>query len=256
MNWGPFFRSRLIAPRSKVRVVAEKLGGRLGLRTRSNVPVQIGGRCVFLGADSWADWLVLNEIITGEYEDADFANATVVDVGAHKGYFAAYAFARGATRVISYEPAPKNLSALRTSASGDPNWEVIGAAVAPHVGVVSLSLDHSWTHTTHRDRFPAAQIVEVPAVLLEDVLARAAGEATRVVVKIDIEGAEGDVIRATPRDAWEAVDEVLVEVHRWACEPDDLIPALEEAGLVAGAVDDAEHVLIHLTRPAPTRTSR
>ena len=50
----------------------------------------------------------------------DYAGAVVLDLGAHKGYFGAYALARGARLVISFEPETANLELLERGAETLP----------------------------------------------------------------------------------------------------------------------------------------
>ena len=47
----------------------------------------------------------------------DYRGAFVVDVGAHKGYYGAYALAHGARWVVSYEPETANFALLERAAS-------------------------------------------------------------------------------------------------------------------------------------------
>jgi hypothetical protein len=76
----------------------------------------------------------------------------------------------------------------------------------------------------------AAATERVPAVSLEDAIQRAGGAIT--LLKLDVEGAEADILERSERATLQAIERVVVEYH------DDLVPdalarsrtALEGAG--------------------------
>ena len=69
---------------------------------------------------------------------------------------------------------------------------------------------------------------------------------TRLVVKIDAEGAECEIVLETSVESWHDVDEVFLEFHDFApCSRGAIIDHLERAGLAL--VDEAFGV-IHLSR--------
>ena len=70
----------------------------------------IGSDNVHVDLQTFAEIFVLRE-----YAPLDVRSAHVLDLGAHKGYFAAWALRRGAAFVSSYEPHPKNFAALQTT---------------------------------------------------------------------------------------------------------------------------------------------
>lgn len=237
-----------ISRRSRIRILAEKVRRTFGARTKKDLPVGVRGITVWLGAETFdVDWYVLNEIfLKDEYAAASFINASVVDLGAHKGYFAALAFARGATRVVSYEPEPANYARLRASATARSNWQVYELAVSDRSGVAQLEVDTPWTHSLV-PRGAGRRSVQVGTVALSEVLSQVA-PASRTIVKIDIEGAEGDVLAGTPTEPWQEVDEVLIEVHRWASSDDEIVQLLQRAGFYHAPYLAGAHTLIHFSR--------
>ncbi len=128
--------------------------------------------------------------------------ATVIDVGANIGYNAIYAarLAGPQGRVIALEPTPDTLTVLRRNivASGLANVSVEPVAAGSIAGtrdffvrgeisaVNSLYPDSRYAHVT--------SVLRAPVTPLDDLVDGAAD-----VVKIDVEGAELDVLEGMPR---------------------------------------------------------
>ena len=121
------------------------------------------------------------------------------------GYFGAFAFASGASAVVSYEPATQNYLALERAASRiAPRWSTRHAAVGGERGEGTLFLDRtSWAHSLVRVKKPA------PAPGQEDA-------------EVEVEGVEEsedeDVLEDTSdlEDDADTIGADIVEV-----EPDD-----------------------------------
>jgi FkbM family methyltransferase len=191
------------------------------------------------------------EIFVGDEYSADYSGAHVIDIGAHKGYFAAYALVHGAASVASYEPEGRNFAALERAAESfrgrGCHWKTINAAVGARHGDVDLHVSReSWTHSIvalpedERGHGLARQRVQV--VSMRSILERVGEVSDRVIVKIDAEDSECDIVLQTPSRYWSAVSYVLLEFHPTApCSAADLTVHLERAGL--GAVAAASRVL-------------
>jgi FkbM family methyltransferase len=217
--------------------------------TPSAFAVSVGGRgshtcgCVFFGRESLTiDRATFFDVFLEDVYAGDVNGALVIDLGAHKGYFAARALLLGAAEVWSYEPSVQNFTLLERAAesfnANGNRWAVHRAAVGPAGGTAQLHVSgESWAHSL----LPLSQggtraevgveMVEVTA--LAAILDRAAiRAASRVVVKMDIEGAECSCVTSTPYDAWRIVDEVLMEYHSFApCPLDALVSYFADAGL-------------------------
>jgi len=63
------------------------------------------------------DWETLKWVLVDEAYPTDYAGAVVLDIGAHKGYFGAFALERGARTVISFEPESRNFELLERCAA-------------------------------------------------------------------------------------------------------------------------------------------
>jgi FkbM family methyltransferase len=199
-------------------------------------------------ADYGVDWETMRTIIVDGAYELEYRGAVVVDIGAHKGAFGAYALERGARAVISYEPEETNYGYLETCAEGVPGsaWRTRRAAVGAASGMAALHvMSASWGHalTPSGDSDDEVGVQPVPVVPMADALAEASGLAgtDRVVVKVNAEGAECDIVLGTPAASWKQADVVLMEVHSWApCTAAQLVAHLAESGLralPAGKVD-------------------
>jgi FkbM family methyltransferase len=222
--------------------------------------LRLGKGELFLSyANNETDRNVVWDVFINRCYRPDFRNSTVVDVGAHKGYFSAYALLHGAKRVISYEPERENFEFLTQTAGSflehGSRWETNRMAVAASEGEVELRIDPaSWAHSivpieTSR-AIPSTDVQVVACRAMVDLLESVALNAPedRLIVKIDAEGAECEMVLDTPKDAWRVVDEVLIEVHDFAsCSAGELVDHLEGAGLLVA--DDIFGVL-HIRRPA------
>ncbi len=252
MGTGPFG----VPGRLKLATLSATRWNRHG---RTGVPLRGGGR-VFLNRSTLAsDLETLREIFVPRKNPyrADYEGAVVVDVGAHKGYFGAFALLGGASCVLSYEPASENFTLLERAAASfrrrGLQWETRRAAVGEEAGsgVLSLSAE-SWTHSLHARLPPSgpahrvsSEVVSIVAGrdVLEDARRKASGE--RLIVKIDAEGAECEICRAAA-SVWDPVDELFVETHESApCAVDDLLAEPRRSGL---APVENQDLVLRLTR--------
>ena len=228
------------------------------IRPRSTYAVRVGAATVHLSHDDYAvDRASLSFVVVDEPYTGDYCGALVVDIGAHKGYYGAYALSRGARAVVSYEPEVANFALLERAAGGvrdrGGDWHTCRSAVGAESGEAELHvMGASWGHALDPpDAFAeyevAVERVRVEAVgdVLADAVERARG--TRVIVKVNIEGGECPTILGTPPSAWVGVDEIFVETHPWAtCGANELGRHLELAGLTSAA--SPHRAVLHLTR--------
>jgi FkbM family methyltransferase len=124
---------------------------------------------------------------------------TVVDVGAHVGYFSLLAARQvGPTgKVFSFEPDPINFELLERNINlnGYTNITAVNAAVADAVGSRTLfqtTLD-SGRHSTYHHGLPESGSVEVDTWTL-DAFIETKDWPVIDLVKVDVEGAEVDVL--------------------------------------------------------------
>jgi FkbM family methyltransferase len=227
--------------------------------------VHYGPAAVYL---SDADYVVDRKSFDFAVVEANYATeydgAVVVDLGAHKGYYGAYAVTHGARAVVAYEPESTNLAVLERTANGyrgRAEWTIRHAAVTATSGRADLHvMSGSWGHALAPPESFARYEVgleTVDAVALADVLAEAAAmyNDSCLVVKVNIEGGECPAILSTPAGAWNAVDEVFVETHSWAdCEATDLARHLEPSGLTR--IESAHRAVLRMRREGSSRSGR
>ncbi len=234
-------RNRRVPLRTRRDLLLAEIRRRV--RPKTAYEVGYGPGSVFLSHDDYAiDWESLKFVVADHAYPADHAGAVVLDLGAHKGYYGAYALAGGARAVISYEPEEANVAFLARAAAAyrarGADWRVRSAAVGAEHGEAELHvMGASWGHALHPPAEWAQYEVETKRVHVEamaNVLAEAAvlaGDA-RLVVKLNVEGEECGIVLGTPSEMWEAVDELFVEVHPWAsCTAPELAAHLAPAGL-------------------------
>lgn len=246
-----------VPKRTRIGLVAAE--ARRRVRPKPVYALRYGRGRLFLAQDDYAiDWETLKSVLVDEPYPTDYGGAVVLDLGAHRGYYGAYALERGARTVISYEPETANLELLERSAASfrarGADWQVRRSAVGAERGEAELHvMGASWGHAFHPpDGWAEFEIglLRVPVTAAADVLAEAASLArgsSRLVVKVNIEGEECALVLGTPAAAWEAVSELFVETHPWAsCGSDELAKHLAPAGL--RRVESAHERMLQLRR--------
>lgn len=207
---------------------AERLAG-------IDVVIPVSAYRAWIAAESdEIDYFTIYGALIDRHFPCDVAGAAVLDVGAHKGYFALRSFADGAMRVDSYEPASQNLVSLRRSASGVAQWPVHPCAVGAEVGSVELHLaPGSWGHSVHKPVGGESVGTEtVDMVALSDALASITSAGIPVVAKINVEGAAGSMILGTEPSDWSAVRLLWTDVE--VNDPvglDEIIAHLTKCGM-------------------------
>jgi len=171
------------------------------------------------------------------------ASSVAYDLGANVGY-AALLLARAvgpAGRVVAFEPLPSNLERLRRAISLnglDPQIDVVPAAVGERSGVGSFLVHASGgmgrleDGAGRTDGFVSNITVDV--VGLDDFVFRRAN-ASPSLVKIDLEGGEGQALRGMTRLLNEGRPVLLVELHG-SRAANEVIHFLGEAGYTTHAM--------------------
>ena len=151
----------------------------------------------------------------------DLTDGVVIDLGANEGSFtSAVLNLAPAARVLAVEPAPEPLARLRARFGDSPSVTIVPKAVAEHSGTATLHLTgHSHNSSLHapleetgelydlRRDWATVQTVEVPTTSLDDL----AGDRPIACIKLDVQGAELEVLRGARR-ALANTRAVLMEV--------------------------------------------
>jgi FkbM family methyltransferase len=131
----------------------------------------------------------------------------IVDAGANVGYSALY-FARlfPDARILAVEPDPESFAVLTRHARGAANVTPIHAALWSHNQGLRLRTSDAGSWSTY-----AAEGSGTPSIRLDDLMA-SIPNARPLVIKLDIEGAEREVVESCP-DIFAEAKCVLVEPH-------------------------------------------
>ena len=131
----------------------------------------------------------------------------IIDGGANVGY-AALHFARlyPEAVIIAVEPNPETFEMLRRNCAGQRQIRPLFGALWSHDQGVSLQSDpeSSWSDRVHDGGL-------TPSFRLQDLLA-SVSKSRALIIKLDIEGAEGEVCRAAP-EVLRTTACLLIEPH-------------------------------------------
>lgn len=186
----------------------------------------------------------LHTIATGAWEPHNLAfmqnrlapGDTVLDIGAHVGHFTILAASLvGDGRVLAFEPAPSNLERLRRNiALNQPvaGVEVVAAALGARAGAAQF-FDDGGTGGTEFSMFGArhgsAGVAFTATIETVDDVCRARGVERVQFMKIDVEGAELEVLTGAARTlAASDRTTMLIELHPWVVPPERVAAFLIE----------------------------
>lgn len=161
-----------------------------------------------------------------EYECPVFtAEDKVVDLGAHIGAFSAKAHERGAGQVFAFEACPENIEVARKNLEGLEGVELYHKAVVGDRRPDTIPFPVG----NNSIFIPEHKQVDVPTITLYDIMVQL--QRLRYL-KIDIEGAEWEVLYSMPKEAWGNILEIRGEYHQpsqtyWALEPNRRYPGYD-----------------------------
>ena len=136
----------------------------------------------------------------------------MVDCGANLGDFAKVMIDRFHCRVLAFEASPDVFARLPRHANLTPH----NIAVCGKDGPVQLRLDADITRTAIASSGLAGsdgKVVEVQGRALPGLLAEAGVDGSIEVLKLDIEGAELEVIDSLPDDLLLRIGQITIEFH-------------------------------------------
>jgi FkbM family methyltransferase len=168
---------------------------------------------------------------------------TILDLGANIGLASAFLSAcHPGARVVAVEPLPENAELLRRNAALH-GWTVVEAAVASAEGTRRLHWSPWWSSATTVDSVARNRLADrgrvesygarppltVPAVTVPGIMADH-GLGRIDVLKLDVEGAEAEVL-AGPPDWLRRVGLLLLEVHDRHIDGGSVRRSVHDAGL-------------------------
>ncbi len=171
---------------------------------------------------------------------------TVIDIGAHVGYYSLLARSADPTStIVAIEASPDNAAVLRANVDGLAGVTVVNAAFGAVSGTATFYLTEASDNcglSGHPDS-PTTRAVEVAAITGADLDVPGGG---RLLVKLDVEGHEVAALDGL-KGLFGAYDDVrlLVEFNpkcltAAGSSPDDLIARLHAAGFRLFVLDDVE----------------
>jgi FkbM family methyltransferase len=161
--------------------------------------------------------MIWREIVRGNY-DPEVASNFILDLRAHKGFVTKHFALKYPNAVIhAYEPNPESYKKLRRRVRGFRNVHTFNEAIAAQDGEVAF---YAGERTVTASRFGVGKSIEVPRTSLQTALSRLG---TPAFVKMDIEGAEYEVLEQRPA----GMREIVCEFHK------DRVPGLKN-GLPKG----------------------
>lgn len=184
--------------------------------------------------------LGIHEPVVGNFLAASLKpGMTVFDIGSNVGYFAVFSAllvgAHGTVVAIEGDPEVATLLQENADLNRLANIIVVKGVASRVNGTMRFGRGKAsgWSglHSTTADEW-----IEVPSHTV-DSLAEQLKLKRMDLVKVDVEGAEGDVILGMARSLLEFGPEILIEVHPGAESP---LPALALAGYQVRCIESGE----------------
>jgi FkbM family methyltransferase len=158
--------------------------------------------------------------VDDKYKDFPLNNCeNVIDAGASVGLFTQYILNKGAKQVISVECDERSIKALQGNFYSNDNVTIIPKALSDDIGeqVLYWKDDNPLisTLTTNHSEFaqdinPNSRLIQTTT--LEKIINDSCWDKINLL-KMDIEGAEWDVIDSTSNSVFESIDKILLEYH-------------------------------------------
>jgi FkbM family methyltransferase len=169
------------------------------------------------------EFVVLKSIFEDrEYSDyfPFYRKVTIIDIGAHFGYFSIFANKNTAfdSLIIAIEPGKSNFNRLVNNIqdSAITNIKSFNYAVSGNSGPVKLhlgrSLNHSIVENYILNKYQSADIELVEAKTLEEIILENKLEKVDFL-KMDCEGAEYSILENTPGNIYDRITTISMEFH-------------------------------------------
>lgn len=174
---------------------------------------------VDLKSDSSLLNFTYKEIFENKEYEKEFCHVNpgdvVVDCGANIGIFTRYAYKLGASRVISFEPAPDNYRCLVKNVPNMSN-DIHNKAVSSTNGNKTLYLDkNAGGHSIIKEDINNTKLgtsVNIPCINLDSLFDN--GTVSKIdFLKVDVEGAELEVFEGISDANLSKVDRIAMEYH-------------------------------------------
>ena len=187
------------------------------------------------------------------------AGGTIVDIGAHKGFFAILA-ATTAKRVVAFEPSPLNyaylLSNIRENRAA--NVQAVQKAVSgdSEKRILTLSTRTAARNSFYQSTFTGAgKPIEVECTTLADLIDEHGLDRVDLL-KLDCEGGEYDILMNAGTDVFSRISAIALEIHEFASLPGtkaEMVRFLEHHGFQGKVYDERVMDKMRLTMAVFTK---
>ena len=158
------------------------------------------------------------EIFTNRTYDNDHCSVEkgdlVVDIGAHVGLFSRYAAEKGADKIYSFEAEPLNFSCLIDNAP--ENCSPFNLAITNRMGFCELFTDRcTGGHSLYNcdiNKTKTGKSIQVQCATLESLFESGLFDHIDFL-KIDVEGAEREIMSRLPKKYFEKIKKIAIEYH-------------------------------------------
>lgn len=186
---------------------------------RSPRPISMGG-VRFHEIDRMTWGIIAGIILEREYNPPGFEigpEDIVIDIGAHRGVFLAFAAAQTGATITGVEPDPENFRVLGLLVRSNKmeNVRLVNAAVAAATGEARLyqgtaSSRHTLTGIDVLNGAPLARSESVRTISLDELCRP---HPAIHFMKMDCEGAEHEIIQSAREDTLGKIKRLVMEVH-------------------------------------------
>jgi FkbM family methyltransferase len=143
---------------------------------------------------------------------------TVIDIGANIGMFAVFAATEmRAARVYAFEPFAESFALLTRNATANHLDAIVPVALGIAGDAGTRTLHMQGRHGVHSMFGTSGEAVTIECITLADAFDRF-GIGRCDFLKLDCEGAEYEILLATPPEVFARIDRIALEYHDWMTE--------------------------------------
>lgn len=173
-------------------------------------------------------WINYNEFFVKKiYDVVDIGYCkNVIDMGANVGLWTKYILSKGAEKVYSFEPNKRALKDLKKAFSDDERVTIFDQAIYRENTELEFFAGNNSTTSSLYDQINdgGGFTYNVKAITLDEAI-KLTGEESIDLVKMDIEGAEFDVIQSISKDTFKKIKSFMIECHDYLFKEEKYKPS-------------------------------
>ena len=176
---------------------------------------------------------------------SNFIDRNILDLGSNRGFFTIYAKTYGANIVVAVEPIPNLYNKMTLNCKEYENVIKINMAVHDTNTILNFIENDTCSKSDINGT------IEVKTITLKDLLVAFPTDDNNLFMKMDIEGAEFNVINKVEREVIRRFSNIIIEIHTKDNPKELLIDKMKEFGFDATCLGgmfatDAEGKVIDL----------